>query len=112
MQADHSIPGAEKNVPSRPDPTGGQARFTEIDFLKATGILAVLLIHSLRAPWDPRVSSTELWLGIVTRFAVPGFLFCSGFLYATEKPIHLRTILKRLRRVLVPYLICSISTHT
>lgn len=86
-------------------------RFVELDFIKASGILAVLLIHSLRSPWDPRISSTELWLGILTRFAVPGFLLCSGFLYATENPIPLRTVLRRLRRVLIPYLICSIGAQ-
>jgi surface polysaccharide O-acyltransferase-like enzyme len=90
---------------------GGLTRFVEIDSLKATGILTIILIHSLRAPWDPRVSSTELWLGIVTRFAVPGFLFCSGFLYATTTPIAFATVLRRLRRVLVPYLICSIGAQ-
>lgn len=86
-------------------------RFVEIDSLKVAGILAVILIHSLRAPWDPRISSTELWLGIVTRFAVPGFLFCSGFLYATTTRIAFDTVLRRLRRVLVPYLICSIGAQ-
>jgi surface polysaccharide O-acyltransferase-like enzyme len=87
------------------------ARFVEIDSLKVAGILAVILIHSLRAFWDPRVSSAELWLGIVTRFAVPGFLFCSGFLYATTARITLPVVVKRLRRVLIPYLICSVGAQ-
>lgn len=88
-----------------------QGRFVEIDTLKAAGILSVILIHALRAPWDPRVSSTEMALGAITRFAVPAFLFCSGFLYATTTPIDPRTILRRLRRVLVPYLTFSIAAQ-
>ena len=91
------------------DATG--QRFPEIDVLKSVAILTVILIHSLRAPWDPRISAPELWLGIVTRFAVPGFLFCSGFLYSTSTPIDGRTVVRRLRRVLVPYLICSIGAQ-
>jgi surface polysaccharide O-acyltransferase-like enzyme len=65
----------------------------------------------MRTHWDPRISSTELWLGSVTRFAVPGFLFCSGFLYATTTRVAGRTVLRRLRRVLIPYLICSIGAQ-
>jgi len=111
MANDHSTSRADEYVPRASEPTGGLTRFVEIDFLKATGIVAVLLIHSLRAPWDPRISSTELWLGIVTRFAVPGFLFCSGFLYATTNRIRMQTVFRRLRRVLVPYLICSAAAQ-
>ena len=87
------------------------ARFTEIDVLKCVSILTVILIHSVRAPWDSTISSTEQWLGIVTRFAVPGFLFCSGFLYATTSRVPLGSVLRRLRRVLIPYLIASVGAQ-
>jgi len=85
----------------------GVGRFAEIDHLKAIGILAVILIHSVRDPWDPRLSSLDVWIGNVTRFAVPSFLLCSGFLYATRSRIPSKTVLRRLRRVLVPYLVAS-----
>jgi len=111
MRSQTTMPEAEEDPTSQPHSTSGPSRFAEIDFLKASGIVAVILIHSLRAPWDPGISSTELWLGTVTRFAVPGFLLCSGFLYATEKPITLRTVGRRLRRVLIPYLICSFGAQ-
>jgi surface polysaccharide O-acyltransferase-like enzyme len=103
--------GTDNAIPSTPAATDGLARFVEIDCLKAAGILTIILIHSLRAPWDPRISSTELLLGIVTRFAVPAFLFSSGFLYATTTRIAGATVLRRLRRVLIPYLICSIAAQ-
>jgi len=99
---EHQEPHAGSSTPGR---------FAEIDALKAVGILVVILIHSLRAPWDPRISSFELWLGIVTRFAVPSFLFCSGFLYATTTAIPMGKVLRRLRRVLVPYVICSVAAQ-
>ncbi len=111
MESEDDVQGAEMAIPSTPAPTVGLARFVEIDSLKAAGILTIILIHSLRAPWDSRTSSTELLLGIVTRFAVPAFLFSSGFLYATTTRIAGATVLRRLRRVLVPYLICSIAAQ-
>ena len=111
MESDDDVQGAEMAIPSTPDPTVGLARFVEIDSLKAAGILTIILIHSLRAPWDSRTPSNELLLGIVTRFAVPAFLLSSGFLYATTTRIAGVTVLRRLRRVLVPYLICSIAAQ-
>jgi surface polysaccharide O-acyltransferase-like enzyme len=82
-------------------------RFAEIDALKSIGIVAVVLIHSLRAPFDPAISTTEVWLGHLTRFAVPAFLAASGFLYATSAATPQRT-LRRLRRIGVPYLAASV----
>jgi len=83
-------------------------RFAEIDALKAVGIVAVVLIHGLRPPWDETLSETEVWLGHLTRFAVPAFLLASGYLYATTEAVPLARTLRRLRRVLVPYLIASL----
>ncbi len=111
MASDNAAIEVESGRSGTTSPPRSPPRFVEIDYIKAVGILTVLLIHSLRAPWDPRVSSTELLLGIVTRFAVPGFLFCSGFLYATTTPIAMSTIAQRLRRVLIPYLVCSIGAQ-
>jgi len=82
-------------------------RFAEIDALKAIGIVTVVLIHSIRSPWDAGVSQLEVWLGHVTRFGVPAFLFASGFLYATRSPVPWATSARRLRRIAVPYLVAS-----
>jgi surface polysaccharide O-acyltransferase-like enzyme len=86
-------------------------RHLEVDLLKASGILAVVLIHCLMAPWDPRASALDLWLGHVSRFAVPAFLMASGFLYATREPVPLELTLRRARRILVPYLLASVGAQ-
>ncbi len=86
-------------------------RYSEIDTLKAVGILVVIFIHCIRPPWAPQVPPLELWLGQMTRFAVPGFLAASGFLYATTTPVTLQATLRRLRRIMVPYLIASIAAQ-
>jgi peptidoglycan/LPS O-acetylase OafA/YrhL len=86
-------------------------RYLEVDVLKATGIVAVVLIHSLRNYWDPSISPLELWLSKTTRFAVPAFLACSGFLYASTARVPCAATLRRLRRILIPYLIVSIAAQ-
>ena len=48
---------------------------------------------------------------VVTRFAVPALLLCSGFLYATTSPVPTATLAQRLRRVLVPYLVASAAAQ-
>ena len=48
------------------------ARLFEVDLVKAVGIVVVVLIHSTRSFWDPEVSRSELRIGELTRFAVPG----------------------------------------
>lgn len=82
-------------------------RFVEVDALKAVGIVTVILIHGVRPPWDPSLSDLEVWIGHLTRFAVPAFLFCSGSLYATAHAVPWAVTGRRLRRVLVPYLVAS-----
>ena len=81
-------------------------RLPEVDGLKAAGIVTVVLIHALRAPWDPEISGLELWLAQVTHFGVPAFLCASGFLYASG-PTDRATTWRRLRRILLPYLVAS-----
>jgi surface polysaccharide O-acyltransferase-like enzyme len=71
------------------------------------GIVTIVLIHALPPPWDPGASPLERWLHQVTRFGVPGFLLASGFLYAGG-PADLATARRRLRRILVPYLLASL----
>ena len=89
---------------------GRAARLPEVDFLKAAGIIVIPLIHSLRALWDPNVSSVERWLLFATRFAVPSFLFVSGYLVAGEQ-VSLGRIGARLRRLVVPYAIATIAAE-
>ena len=89
-------------------PTG---RYLQVDLLKAVGILAVVLIHSLPAPWDPLSTPFDAWIGNVTRFAVPAFLMASGFLYATKEAVPRQLSLRRLRRILVPYLLASLGAQ-
>lgn len=86
--------------------TAGAARLPEADVIKAAGISVIPLIHSLRALWDGNVSSLERWLLFATRFAVPGFLFTSGYLLAGER-LSAPRMGTRLRRLLVPYAIAT-----
>jgi fucose 4-O-acetylase-like acetyltransferase len=83
-------------------------RFAAIDALKALGILAILLVHATRPPWHPLAEPLDHWLGHVTRFGVPAFLFASGFLYASRAPVAAHTTRRRLRRILVPYAVASL----
>jgi surface polysaccharide O-acyltransferase-like enzyme len=87
------------------------ARRLEVDLLKAVGIVAVVLIHSVRSPFVPGASDAELWIGRVTRFAVPAFLLSSGLLYATRSPVPWPTTARRLRRILGPYLFASLAAQ-
>jgi peptidoglycan/LPS O-acetylase OafA/YrhL len=87
------------------------SRHPEIDWIKAFSIVTVVLIHSLPGFMDEPFASEELWLQAMTRFAVPGFLFASGFLYAAaaEKGAGWRAITgQRLKRLLIPYLLFSL----
>jgi surface polysaccharide O-acyltransferase-like enzyme len=88
-----------------------ERRFAEIDALKTAGIATIILIHCVRAPWDPLVSGVEVWIGHVTRFGVPAFLMASGFLYAAGPPAGIAMTMRRLRRILVPYLLVSIAAQ-
>jgi peptidoglycan/LPS O-acetylase OafA/YrhL len=87
--------------------TSAETRYPTVDAIKVAGIVTIVLIHALRPPWDPGLSDVERWLGYVTRFGVPGFLLASGFLYA-KAPADAATTARRLRRILIPYLIASL----
>lgn len=86
-------------------------RYAELDYIKVIGIFAVILIHSLRPVWNPNASAAEIFLNQELRFAVPGFLFCSGFLYAHTRAFDWRATLARLRRILIPYLVASLAAE-
>ncbi len=82
-------------------------RYAEIDWIKVVGIFAVVLIHCLRPLWNPNASPAEHFLNHALRFAVPGFLFCSGFLYAHTRALDWKITLARFRRIVLPYLVAS-----
>ncbi len=86
-------------------------RLPEIDAMKAAAILTVVFIHSLRASWDPGFTYAERLLSEAARFAVPAFLAVSGFLYYSTEPITSAILAKRLRRILVPYLVVSLAAN-
>jgi len=96
--------------PSALAPSNAQ-RFDEVDAIKALGILVVVAIHTVRSPWEVGASDVELWLGHVTRFAVPSFLFASGFLYSTRASVPFEATRRRLVRIALPYLLFSIAAQ-
>jgi surface polysaccharide O-acyltransferase-like enzyme len=96
-------------VPDGPRPSEDPtSRLAEVDLLKAAGIVVVVLIHALPPRWAPDIGPVELWLADATRFAVPAFLFASGWLYGTATTTRGATA-RRLRRLLVPYAIASVA---
>jgi len=84
-------------------------RIGAIDVVKAAAIVAVVITHAGRAPWDPRYGLADALLsGFWAQFHVPSFLLVSGLLYRRMHPIRLPEIGRRLARVLVPYGIASL----
>lgn len=92
------------------DPSTAASRDPAVDALKALGILAVIFIHSARAPWPGSVP-LEIWLSRLSHFAVPGFLAASGYLYATTQPIPGSDTRRRLVRIGAPYLLVSLAAQ-
>jgi surface polysaccharide O-acyltransferase-like enzyme len=79
--------------------------------VKAVGIVAVVLIHCIRPSSAQDVSAAELRIGELTRFAVPGFLAASGYLYACSGSASAAVTGQRLRRILLPYLAASAAAQ-
>jgi fucose 4-O-acetylase-like acetyltransferase len=88
----------------------GPRRF-DVDLAKALGIVAVVLIHSVRPFFSAEVSRGELRLASALQFAVPAFLAASGLLYATAERVSSELTRARLRRLLVPYLLASAAAQ-
>jgi peptidoglycan/LPS O-acetylase OafA/YrhL len=78
-----------------------------IDFLRAVALITIVLIHSL-VPYLHDPLSHQLWNA--SQFAVQIFVFCSGYLFFArefdkEEKVDMTYIIKRLKRLLVPYYI-------
>lgn len=88
-------------------------RDRRIDWIKASAIATVPLIHAGPEVWSPRVTATDLTLRYSwTAFAVPAFLMMSGRLYrGNGEPISWSRTWERMQRVLVPYLVCCSILH-
>lgn len=82
-------------------------RLVPIDVLKGLGIVGVVWIHASSDAALGEPGLHERALLELTRFAVPGFLAASGYLYATRERVAPAVTRSRLRRVLLPYLLAS-----
>jgi peptidoglycan/LPS O-acetylase OafA/YrhL len=85
--------------------------YPELDVIKAAAIATVVLIHALPDFWTPGRSTLVILLSELTRFAVPSFLAVSGFLYYQQDPISFRSLGRRFRRILVPYVCISVVVY-
>ena len=96
------------NAPRRADPVAPRERLSEIDFIKAAAIVAVVFTHAGPAPWQPTYTTLDLALRYSwNSFQVPAFLLVAGFLYQRPGALAWREVARRLRRILIPYLIAS-----
>ena len=84
-----------------------QKRCHEIDVLKAVSITAVVAIHAIGTGFAPDTGMGKM-IGDITRFAVPGLLFASGFLFDKKRLPALPLTRKLLLRIIPPYLFCSV----
>lgn len=97
-----------------------RAHINELNITRALAILAVLLIHSTSTPVTVLSSDSKLYplyvfFNIFPKFAVPVFIFLSGFVlfynYIQKdltKEIIVRFYQKRVTQILIPYLFFSI----
>lgn len=87
---------------------GARDRIGAIDLLKAVATLVVVAIHASRIAPQHQLSPLELTLARAFHFAVPAFLFCSGYLLQAPGPIPWAVTRRRLARILQPYLVASL----
>ncbi|KOY80520.1 acyltransferase [Lysinibacillus macroides] len=97
-----------------------RAHVYELDITRALAILAVLLIHATSTPVTALPSDSKLYplyvaLNIFPKFAVPVFIFLSGFVlfynYIQKdltKELIVRFYQKRVTQIVIPYLFFSI----
>lgn len=97
-----------------------RAHINELNITRALAILAVLLIHSTSTPVTALSSESKFYplyvfLNIFPKFAVPVFIFLSGFVLfynyiqkELTKELIIRFYKKRVTQILIPYLFFSI----
>lgn len=91
-------------------------KIVAIDCMRTLSILAVLLIHTttrvLEAGYyNLNLFSTTLFLNQISRFAVPLFIFISGFLLEVNNSMelnYLSYLKKRFTKILIPYIFWSL----
>lgn len=92
-------------------------KLIEIDFMRAICCILVIIIHVTAAFWYTFKTSTIPYkvvinLNSLSKFAVPSFVFISGFvLYYVYQNKKIETLIfykKRLSKVFVPYFIWSV----
>lgn len=101
-----------------------RAHINELNITRALAILAVLLIHSTSTPVTALANESKFYplyvfLNIFPKFAVPVFIFLSGFVLfynyiqkELTKELIIRFYKKRVTQILVPYLFFSIFYYT
>ncbi len=87
-------------------PTIIRPRNPVMDWIKATGILAVVLVHALSPSMTPS-GRIAAWMGDWTRFAVPGLIFAAGFLFNKNSSADAALLNRLAQRIGPPYLCCS-----
>jgi fucose 4-O-acetylase-like acetyltransferase len=85
-------------------------RDVSFDALRGIAIIAVVAIHAI--PWQEYKDYVILSYRQLLNFAVPVFLFISGY-WSTKKPIisfedYKQFLIKRFSRILIPYLFWSV----
>ena len=101
-----------------------RAHINELNITRALAILAVLLIHSTSTPVTALSNESKFYplyvfLNIFPKFAVPVFIFLSGFVLfynyiqkELTKELIIRFYKKRVTQILIPYLFFSIFYYT
>lgn len=82
-------------------------RLPEVALMRSLAIVTVVWIHALPPEFDTARLPIDRWLGDVTRFAVPVFVFAAGYL-AARHPLPAGWTRRRLGRLVLPYLLASV----
>lgn len=104
--------------PGRSVTPGAGGTLTALDLLRTLAIAGVVLIHT-SAAWMTQagldIPNLYTYLNRSVSFAVPAFLFLSGFLLFHRRGLaddrHSAFLAGRLKTVLVPYLLWSLVYH-
>jgi fucose 4-O-acetylase-like acetyltransferase len=79
-----------------------------VDWLKVVAIVAVVMSHSGPFALGP-LPPLERWLRVILpTFHVPVFLIVSGYLHAATRPVTWAVFVRRVRRVLGPYVVATV----